>query len=72
MKEVAAPPAKMIEPAATLADAQKALATHQPRILLFSGHTLMGSLAFRILRIEPIYNIYTTPKEISSSERVVS
>ena len=35
-----------IEPAATLVDAQQALIRHQPRILVFSGHTFMGSLAF--------------------------
>eukprot|EP00966_Prymnesium_polylepis_P142572 3291699-Prymnesium_polylepis.1 len=35
-----------IEPAATLIDAQGALERHQPRIVVFSGHTLMGSLVF--------------------------
>lgn len=35
-----------IEPAATLADAQEALFKYQPRVLIFSGHTVMGSLAF--------------------------
>ncbi|KAL1519826.1 hypothetical protein AB1Y20_023332 [Prymnesium parvum] len=35
-----------IEPAATLKDAQDAFKTHKPRILVFSGHTVMGSLAF--------------------------
>ena len=35
-----------IEPAATLDDAQRSLLQHQPRVLVFSGHTFMGSLAF--------------------------
>ena len=35
-----------IEPAATLLDAQEVLRKHLPRILVFSGHTFMGSLAF--------------------------
>jgi len=33
-------------PAATLADAQRSLVEHSPRILMFSGHTLLGALAF--------------------------
>ena len=40
MKEIA------IVPAATLIDAQDALDEHRPRIVIFSGHTFMGSLAF--------------------------
>lgn len=35
-----------IEPAATLLDAQSALARHRPRLLVFSGHTISGALAF--------------------------
>ncbi|KAL1512389.1 hypothetical protein AB1Y20_005647 [Prymnesium parvum] len=35
-----------IEPAATLQDAQAAISKYRPRILVFSGHTVMGSLAF--------------------------
>jgi hypothetical protein len=35
-----------IEPAATVTDAQAALAKHSPRVLVFSGHTFMGALAF--------------------------
>ena len=34
-----------IEPAATLIDAQQALLRHLPRVLVFSGHTFMGTLA---------------------------
>lgn len=35
-----------IEPAATLKDAQDAFHKYTPRILIFSGHTVMGTLAF--------------------------
>ena len=37
-------------PAATLADAQRSLVEHSPRILMFSGHTLLGALAFEKVR----------------------
>ena len=33
-------------PAATLRDAGRELNTHKPRIVMFSGHTFMGALAF--------------------------
>ena len=39
-----------IEPAATLADAQAAIRKHQPRVLIFSGHTIGGRLAFEDAR----------------------
>ena len=39
-----------IEPAATLADAQAAFRKHQPRVLIFSGHTIGGKLAFEDAR----------------------
>ena len=35
-----------VEPAATLLNAHQALIRSQPRYLLFSGHTIMGALAF--------------------------
>lgn len=35
-----------IEPAATLDDAKQAISKYMPRILVFSGHTVMGTLAF--------------------------
>ena len=35
-----------IEPAATLTDAQAALRRYCPQVVVFSGHTFMGSLAF--------------------------
>ena len=35
-----------VEPAATLLNAHQALIACQPRYLLFSGHTIMGALAF--------------------------
>ncbi len=35
-----------VEPAATLLNANQALIRSQPRYLLFSGHTIMGALAF--------------------------
>eukprot|EP00966_Prymnesium_polylepis_P048142 1115205-Prymnesium_polylepis.1 len=35
-----------IEPAATLQDAQEALKQYRPCVVVFCGHTFMGSLAF--------------------------
>ncbi|KAL1507541.1 hypothetical protein AB1Y20_007163 [Prymnesium parvum] len=35
-----------IEPAASLVDAQEALRRYRPRVVIFSGHTFMGVLAF--------------------------
>ena len=35
-----------IEPAAGLADVQAAMAAHAPRVVLFSGHSFTGALAF--------------------------
>ena len=37
-----------VEPAATLADVETAVRAHNPRIILFSGHAFMGSLAFEL------------------------
>lgn len=37
-----------VEPAAALSDAAAAIKDHNPRILLFSGHSFMGSLAFEL------------------------
>ena len=37
-----------IEPAAGLADVEAAVKKHNPRIILFSGHSFMGSLAFEL------------------------
>lgn len=37
-----------IQPAATMADARDALERHNPRIIMFSGHTFMGALAFEL------------------------
>ena len=43
----ALPPAAIaIEPAATLQNAEVALLRHAPRFVLFSGHTILGALAF--------------------------
>ena len=35
-----------VEPAATLLNAQQALLRSNPRVVLFSGHTILGALAF--------------------------
>ncbi|KAL1495167.1 hypothetical protein AB1Y20_017032 [Prymnesium parvum] len=37
-----------VEPAAALSDAAQAVKEHNPRILLFSGHSFMGTLAFEL------------------------
>jgi len=37
-----------VQPAATMADAREALERHNPRIIMFSGHTFMGALAFEL------------------------
>ena len=37
-----------IEPAATLADVRRAVQQKNPRLILFSGHSFMGSLAFEL------------------------
>lgn len=37
-----------VQPAATMADARQALERYNPRIIMFSGHTFMGALAFEL------------------------
>jgi hypothetical protein len=37
-----------VQPAATMADAREALERFNPRIIMFSGHTFMGALAFEL------------------------
>uniref|UniRef100_A0A7S3AZ73 Uncharacterized protein n=1 Tax=Haptolina ericina TaxID=156174 RepID=A0A7S3AZ73_9EUKA len=37
-----------VEPAAALTDVEAAVMAHNPRIILFSGHSFMGSLAFEL------------------------